>query len=301
MIKKVTATNYLGESIVFDFTAPTKTGIALHHMEGLGPGKADINLSKNSNADGGEYNSARLNERNIVLYLAFLFNPDVETMRHLSYKYFPIKKKVKLRIETDHRTSEIEGYVETNEPVVFSIQQTTQISIICPDPYFYSYDKQVTTFSGIEGGFEFPFSNESLTEPLLEFGKIFMDRNKSVYYRGDAEVGIEIVMHSLGDVSGFSIFNLSTGEYMEIDSAKLASKTGSDIIAGDDIIISTVKGNKYVILFRNGVYTNILNCLKKGSTWFTLTKGDNRFMYKATLGETFIQVKISNNILYEGV
>ena len=88
---------------------------------------------------------------------------------------------------------------------------------------------------------------------------------------------------------------------MKIYNSKIAALTGSGIIAGDDIIISTVRGNKYISLLREGIYTNILNALDKESDWFQLTKGDNIFAYTADEGAENLQFKIENRIIYEGV
>ena len=121
------------------------------------------------------------------------------TFEHDSYKYFPIKKKVTLLIETDNRICETYGYVESNEPDIFSSDETTQISIVCPDPYFYSAGPDgtnTTIFYGVEPLFEFAFSNESLTESLIEFGEIKNETEQTVYYSGDAEIGVyESICH----------------------------------------------------------------------------------------------------------
>ena len=138
MIRAVTVTNYLGESKRFELAFPEKSGFAVQSISGFGPSKADINTTEISTNDGSLYNSARVNSRNIVMSLKLMFNPQIEDTRHDSYKYFPIKKKVTLLIETDNRICETYGYVESNEPDIFSSDETTQISIVCPDPYFYS-------------------------------------------------------------------------------------------------------------------------------------------------------------------
>ena len=71
--------------------------------------------------------------------------------------------------------------MESNEPDIFSDKEGCNISIICPDPFFYSLKTNKTMFSGIEPAFEFAydediddyvFSNESLDEPLIETGII---------------------------------------------------------------------------------------------------------------------------------
>lgn len=260
MIRAVTVTNYLGESKRFELAFPEKSGFAVQSISGLGPSKADINTTEISTNDGSLYNSARVNSRNIVMSLKLMFTPQIEDTRQDSYKYFPIKKRVTLLIETDNRICETYGYVESNEPDIFSSDETTQISIVCPDPYFYSAGPDgtnTTIFYGVEPLFEFAFSNESLTESLIEFGEIKNETEQTVYYSGDAEIGVVITIHAIGNVRNITIYNTGTREVMRIDTDKLEKLTGSGMVAGDEIIISTIKGDKSITLLRNGIYTNI--------------------------------------------
>ena len=302
MIKSVTVTNYLGDSIKLELTKPDLSGFVVTSITGLGAGKADINTTDMSTNDGSLYNSARAQQRNIVLSLQYLFKDTIEDVRHLSYKYFPIKKKVKLLIETDNRNLEIEGYVESNDPNIFSKEESADISIICPYPFFYSGDGvQTTVFSGVEPMFEFPFSNESLNTNLLIMGEIQNRTENVVVYNGDIETGVTITIHAIGEAGGITIYNVTTREIMAINTDKIARFTGSGIIAGDDIIICTVKGEKSVTLLRSGKTYNILNCLDRNTDWFELVKGDNLFAYVAEFGMSNLQFKIENRLVYEGV
>ena len=301
MIKSVTVTNYLGDSIKLELTRPEESGFAIKEITGLGPGKATINATEISSTDGGIYNSSRLSARNIVIAIEYLWKNTIEEARHLSYKYFPLKRKVTLLFETDTREAQIEGYVESNDPTIFSANEGTDISIICPDPYFYSSRVNTTVFSGIEPMFEFPFSNDSLVVPLLQMGEIETSAEKVIVYEGDAETGVVITIHAFGPATNITIHNTVTRESMSIDTTKLATYTGAGITAGDDIIISTVVGSKYVRLVRDGETTNILNCLDKDADWFRLAKGDNIFAYTADTGSTNLNFSIENRIVYEGI
>lgn len=303
MIKNITITNYLGESITLDMLEPEKSGFAIKNITGLGPVKADINRTNLATMDGSNYNSARALERNIVMKLEFVGTPteSIEDIRQKSYKYFPIKKVLNFRIETDNRVCDAIGYVESNAPDMFAEKSGCQISIVCPDPYFYSIDIETTVFYGIEAQFEFPFCNDSLTENLIEIGSIQNKTENFVTYHGDSEIGITIIIHAVGNVSMITIWNLTTRESMIIDTVKLEALTGSGLIAGDEIIINTNRGAKNITLLRNGLYTNILNCLTRGGSWFILGKGDNIFAYVAETGSTNLQFRILNRIIYEGV
>lgn len=304
MIKSITVTNYLGESLVLNLARPEESGFVVKSVTGLGPGTANINTTEVSTNDGGLYNSSRLSTRNIVITLGFLWKDSIEDVRQKSYKYFPIKKKLTLLIETDNRHAEIEGYVETNDPNIFSKEEGADISIICPNPFFYSSGadgSNTTVFYGIDPMFEFPFGNESLYDALLEMGSIQNQHEKVITYNGDAEIGVTITIHAIGEASNITIYNTGTREIMKIDTEKLSALTGSGIIAGDDIVICTVKGNKSIKLLRAGKTTNILNCLDKNADWFQLAKGDNIFAYTAQSGSSNLQFKIDNRVIYEGV
>lgn len=304
MIKTVTVTNYLGESLTLELKNPWDVGIAITKIEGLGPVKADINSTEISSGDGARFNSARISKRNIVFTFRLLEAPTVEDSRQKTYKYFPIKTNVTLLFETDNRLCQITGYVESNKPNIFSEEEDTQISIICPNPYFISMSNggmNTVVFFGDEPVFEFPFSNESLTDPLIVFGNIKLRQEEIVPYDGDSEVGFTIKMHALGEVRQITIYNTKTRETMKIDTDILNEITGSGIVAGDEITISTIKGDKHITLLRNGEEINILNALGKDVDWFQLSKGDNRFAYICEYGAENLEFSINYQTLYEGV
>lgn len=305
MIKSVTITNYLGESVKIELSeGDPNHGMIIQNITGLGPPKASINMTDLATMDGSLFNSARVEKRNILIRMIFTFAPTVEDSRQRTYKYFPIKKPLTFLIETENRIVETVGIVETNEPDIFSKEETNQISLVCDDPYFYSAGengKNVTVFFGVEPLFEFEFENDSVNKPVIEFGSIENETEKTIYYDGDSEIGVVITIHAIGDTRNITIYNTGTREVMKIDTKKIEELTGSGIIAGDDIIISTIRGDKSIRLLRDGIYTNILNALDKDSDWFQLTKGDNIFAYTAEYGSENLQFKVENRIIYEGV
>lgn len=346
MIKSITVTNYLDESmkVVLEEAEPD-SGLLLTKITGLGPVKSDVNITDVVTIDGGVFNSARLNTRNIVIYFRFQKGVDedgnvrsIEDVRQLTYKYFPSKKPLTLRIETDNLKVEIEGVVESNEPDIFSKEESNQISILCANPFFHSIYSNHTVFYSIEPLFEFPFENNGIIkeesplvgirthdvlgtltnkikgsngeiiggvvyrrENLIEMGTYVYERYKSIFYSGEDEVGITITIHALGEVKSPTIYNIDTREKMTIDTDKLEELTGSGFITGDDIIICTVTGKKSIKLLRGGRYTNIMNCLDKNADWFKISKGNNTFAYRAVDGIDNLLMDIENKILYGGI
>lgn len=167
MLKAVTVTNFKGESLRMELSKPEETGLLIYNITGIAGPTASINSTDMATVDGGRFNSARAQTRNIVLTLAFVDPPEikhhgVESSRHKSYKFFPSKKPLTLYFETDERIIVIDGYVENNDVSIFSKDEYAQISIICTDPYFRSVQPTELVFTSTDpsGGFEFPFENE---------------------------------------------------------------------------------------------------------------------------------------------
>lgn len=306
MLKKVIITNYLGKSVEYSFDNPTledSSGLLITEIDGLGPVKANVNMTQLATADGDIFNSSRLNGRNIVIKARFTYANTIEEARLLSYKFFPIGHKLTFHIETDNRIAETEGYVESNEPDIFSDESDMQVSVLCESPWFLSVDedgRQQTNFSNVVAMFEFPFQNLG-HDPVTEFGRIINKKESTVYYDGDAETGCRIEIHAIGNVEMVTIYNVKTGDKMIIDTNKLETLTGHKLISGDTVIINTVKGNKFINLIREGETINILNVLGKDAEWFQLVKGDNLFAYTAEYGEANIQFMVETQILFEGV
>jgi hypothetical protein len=308
MIESIEVTNHQDESILLELRSPEKSGFFIKKIDGLGPPKADINMTEMAGFDGGVYNSSRAAVRNIVLELGFLQrivsegpSISVEDVRQLSYKYFPLKRIIKIQVNADNRRAKVWAYVESNEPDIFSSEEGCVVSLLCENSYLLSEFENITPFSSVTSLFEFPWSNESLVAPLLEMSELDLQTLKSVIYEGDAEIGFLIHIHATGAANNVTITDAETLSTIDIESNEIISITGSDIIAGDDIWISTVKGDKYAILIRGVTEYNILSALGEDPFWFTLDKGDNLFAYSADSGIGNLQFEIINDVAFEGI
>ena len=326
MIKSMTVTNYLGESLKIILTEDEPThGLLITKIEGLGPAKATINKTDLATIDGSKYNSSKLEERNIVITFKLEFSRpeytdrpydeqtyNIENTRQRTYKYFPTKRQVTLSFETDNRNARVVGYVESNEPDIFSKEETQSISILCPDPYFYSNEKgfspHLVEFSGLDSEFQFPFSNESLTEDLIEFGNITPVMAKSFAYYGDQETGIRMIINFVGNVNTnirldkrLPTNNNVIMSYFLLDVDKFEALMGTGFLSGDQITVDTTNGNKRITLLRNGDKYNILNAVSRDSDWLQLDKGTNVFYFTAYGSEQYLTFRIENYVLYEGI
>lgn len=163
MIQMLSVTNFKNETLDMELAHPEDSGLIVYNIEGIGGAKANINTTDITNGDGAWYNSSRVPYRNIVLTVKLLPIPNIEWVRNnVVYRYFPVKKDLRLTFYTDQRVLYIDGHVESNETFVFSNQEYSQISIICTDPYFYDSHGITNTSGNVVPLFEFPFCDDSV-------------------------------------------------------------------------------------------------------------------------------------------
>ena len=264
MIKKVTVYRKADKSDAFTMvlTNPTNvsqyTGFVIDKIEGIGPVDAEINTTEMV-VDGDLFNSARIGKRNIVLDLIFYSETGVgvEEVRQRSYQLFPVKKTVYVEIETDNRTTKTVGYVEKNEPDIFSEESKTQVSIICPDPKMYDVDG--------------PYDADLLSNP-------------SLIYNGEVEIGGYLTITIGNSVSapildGVPAFTISCanpdGDAQSID----IYTPPEGFEQGDVITICSIIGNKGCIWTDVAdADHNALNLINQNPDWFKLKPGTNNFL-----------------------
>lgn len=276
MLQEVIVTNELDETLTLKMYQPAESGFYIKSIKGLGPSKANVNIIDIVSYDGGLYNSARCDKRNIVFELgAWDTVADVERLRQTSYRYFPIKGKIRMQFNTDNRKVNIIGYVESNEPNIWSENVTMSISVICPDPYFKDiYENSIT------------YTND---------GELH-----TINYEGDSDAGVTIQLNCGSDVTGLSIQNTNGQAFTVVDNY-LAKKAPNKILANDIIILDTIPNEKGIKLTRGETTYNILNAMNRSSVWFKINRFKRSFKVLAATGQNDIIVTISSPILYEGI
>ena len=260
-------------------------------IEGLNPPPGTVSISSYAGMNGSYLNNAFIEKRNVVIHFE-MRGMDIEQRRHQLYKVVKPSRYIKIYYSTSNIDVYAEGYVETCDVNNFDELTNGQISVLCPDIYWYSTVSQVAVYSQIIGAFHFPFPESDKPFPL---GKYNTQNMMSLINDGD-EIGFTLVIEASSDseVAAVSptIYNADTDEYLQI--------TG-EILNGDMITVTTRTGNKTVILERGGVRTNIINRLVSGSTWLMLREGTNRFYLKAADGLKNLKVRIIHTNAYLGV
>jgi hypothetical protein len=258
-------------------------------VSGLTPPATTINTAKAGIIDGTFFNSASVEERNIVISLTI--NGDIEANRQKLYRIFPRKTACTVYFKNANRDVKIKGYVETIECDPFVMREKAQISIICPRPYFEDLATIYAELAATLSMFEFPFAIEE--DNPIPFSEATDYPVAEIINEGDAEAGCIISIEVNDTIQGIKIINTSTQQFFYLDSA---------FVDHDKITISTISGQMGVTRERGGTKTNILNYVGANSTWLRLAPGVNYFTYTIDDGDTEdVEITFEATTLYGGV
>jgi len=272
---------------VFELTHNSKNYNVVS-VQGLTRPPTAVNTSEGGNIDGSFWNSSRVEQRNIVIDV--VIRGDIAANRQRLYKIFSLKKPCTIFFKCKNRDVKIIGYVEILDGDLFVLGEQIQISIICPRPYFEALDAIYTELSQIVRMFEFPFSIAE-TEPI-PFSEIEEYPLCTITNSGDVETGCIITVEFSGFVEGLTIYNTTNQTFFGLNYS---------FSAGDTLTISTVQGQKFIKLLRDGITSNLLNYMTAGSTWFTVGVGDNDFTFTTTTGADAVRVTFATADLFGGV
>ena len=200
-------------------------------IEGLNPPVGTISTSSYAGMNGSYLNNAFIEKRNVVISFA-MRGIGIEKRRHQLYHVVKPSQYIKIWYKTANIDVYAEGYVETCEMSNFEQQISGQISILCPDIYWYSRDIFYAYYSGVIGAFHFPFPESDAPFPL---GVYATNDTFSIVNDGD-ETGFTLRIEALpSDIPQEviavtpTIYN-ENGEYLQIK---------GDILTGDVITVTT--------------------------------------------------------------
>lgn len=237
----------------------------LTNVDGLTAASVELSSSTVASMDGDAVNNKRTTPRGIILDLA-IEGADVETKKRYILRYIKPKQKARLRWTQDDREIQIEGIIESIEMPRYTNAVVMQVSMYCSQPYWEDINYIVQEISEILNLHYFTDSPDDMLyfpEGGVAFGEYDTNRTKVFENDGDVSVGMEIRVIALGNVGNPIIYN-ADGQFFGVNTT---------MQAGDEIVISTVKGKKAITL--NG--ENILDKIKVGSTWLQLEVGENEF------------------------
>lgn len=157
MIQSVTVVNHESKTFEFLLNDISESGLYISNIEGLGYPSSTISSSETFNNAVSIYSNTVKQPRNIVITFGiseFGFNT-VEQARELIYIMFPSMTELYMEFESDEKILNITGYVENITPIIFDQKESVQVSIICPNHYFYSGGKISISSEDIFDYFQF--------------------------------------------------------------------------------------------------------------------------------------------------
>jgi hypothetical protein len=250
MLIAVEARSPQGDLLVFPLEDDS-SGFRVADIEGLGPVKANLVSTGFAGRDGEQYQSSRREARNIKIKLELDPDPELDTvwdLRKRLYKIFMTEAQVKLTLVLVGDLSiDIDGVVETCDPVHFAQEPTMDISIMCFEPDFI--DPVPVTVSG----------TTTADETVI-----------SVAYDGTIETGIQLVLNVDRSLPEFTVYHTLPNDVIET-----LQFDNYPLVAGDTLTISTVFGTKAATLVRSGVSSSVLYGISPQSKYIELRPGNN--------------------------
>lgn len=181
-------------------------------VSGLDPVKGQINTDTIVGVDGTRFNSARLNNRNIVIQIKI--NGDADTNRNDLYTKLPVKEKVRIFITTS-RSVWIEGYIEYINCDIFAKKQIAQISIICPDPYFKG---SAITVNGTAGSTSIIFTGTNPGDAVADFAVSFRFQGTASGFSVGSSDDTLSFAHSISDPASVDVSTSQKNAFAQITS-----------------------------------------------------------------------------------
>lgn len=161
----------------------------------------------------------------------------------------------------------------------------------CPDPLFSEQVESKVAAASTQAMFHFPLIISETPNP--PGGIIFGLRQPSlivtVTNNGAVDVGMKIVFRASGTLTNPSLIEVNTQKFFKVN------KT---MVAGEEITIDTIIGEKKIEGYLNGITSNYFKYRDLDSEWLQLKVGDNLFRYDADQNIGNLEVYIYYNNKY---
>lgn len=153
------------------------------------------------------------------------------------------------------------------------------------DPLFKDDHEEKVSAASTKALFRFPLiiNKTDCNPPRVMFGIREPSLIVNVFNAGAVGTGMRIVFKALGTLTGPTLINVQTQEYLKLN------KT---MVAGEFVEITTTIGEKKVTGNVNGEEFNYFRYRDLDSTWLQLDVGDNLFRYDADQGIDNLEVYI---------
>lgn len=276
MLTKIEVNDGQGHTLSLPF-ADVSAGYTIKNIDGLDPVKATIVSTAFAQLDGSQLQSARRENRNIVLTLGldpYLQGASVKSLRAALYAYFMPKSFVTFKFFDENVAyATIAGQVESFETPLFARDPEVVISVLCPDPSFLAVTPLTVNSNTVAaGGVETPITNP-----------------------GSIESGYLLSFTANRVLTGVTIQNRRP------DNSVVTLDLSAGIAVGDGVAISTMPLDKYVTVMHLGTEKSVLYGLTAASKFGPLWPGVNNFRVTHSAAGAIVPFKLIYTPKYGGL
>lgn len=249
---------------------PNDDPVQIKGIEGLGPVKANIATTPFASGRGELYQGSTFPSRNLVFTLGL--NPDWEgqqsmaALRQILYRYLMTGNWTKLRFFSQELPDvDIEGYVESFEPNMFSQDPEVQVSIICNKPDFIEADATIYNGYVDDGTLELEFDYTGTISTGFEM-RIDATPAQPAY------TGlVTVTLNSFGEAHGFTVtpVTIDGTKYFKLSSVRNAKRVQSVSLADGSLtnLLSGVTGDSIWPEIKPGENTISVAAAENGQVW----------------------------------
>lgn len=243
----------------------------LTHVDGQTTAETSVSSAVVVGMDGDTVNNVQATPRTIILDLQIKSGVDVEEAKRAILKIVKLKQQGGLIWTQNERTVIVTGVVETVDMPRWTNATVMQISLHCEQPFWEDIDDIIAQINEAINLHYFTASPADMLyfpESGIPFGEFDTIRTKSFHNDGDVAVGLKITIVAHATVTNPIIYD-QYGNFFGV------GYEGNPFVmqAGDNVVITTHKGNKTVKYNGAVIYDKI----KPRGTWLQLEAGDNLF------------------------
>lgn len=269
-------------------------GIIIDSIDGIYEFNGEVMTSPYSQTHGDRYKSSRATKRNIVVQ-GRIYNNFYDN-RQLLYRVFRIGALGRFCYSEPNRANRYaDYYVEKVDIDQNAYRGQYQISLICPDPFFYAGDPESVDLSSWVSDFTFGHDFLAAGEELGHRESSMIKEIQNL--NGVSGIGMKIIMSATGNVTNPYVYLAETGEQIAIGTSTNQYTLTSDV----QVEIETTTGQKNIVQIEDGVETRINEYLDPDSSFFQLLAGTNTIGYNADSGAEYLNVHIEYKMRYLGV
>lgn len=265
-------------------------GIRIVSSDGLGFSAA-VNTTELYSYDGSMFQGNRLQQRGISViarYIGAKWTHEVSKKRLMSI--IGNKNTVRIRYITENTDVYIDCRTEQVNTPPNTFPMVTQISFVCPDPYWRKSGDNSVIIAGTTPCWEFPVE---IPSEGMEFGTIRAELITVVNNEGTAESGALFTITTKSSCTNPKLMNVYTGEFIQV---------AVSMQYGDILEICTEQGKKSIYFTHNGVKSDYFNYRVSGSTFFQIACGENPIKYTVDTGDSHaIDITCKFDTKYGGI